>query len=51
MSEAGEILKFVFKDGVPIRAKIIDGKPWFVASDLCRVLGLGNPTTALMRLG
>src|SRR5512134_161577 len=27
-----------------------DGEPWFVAADVCCVLGLGNPTQALARL-
>ena len=27
-----------------------DGEPWFVAADVCGVLGLGNPTQALARL-
>ena len=27
-----------------------DGEPWFVAVDVCSVLGLGNPTQALARL-
>ena len=26
------------------------GEPWFVAADVCAVLGIGNPTDALQRL-
>lgn len=28
----------------------MDGEPWFVAADVCRVLEIGNPTMALGRL-
>lgn len=30
--------------GQPIRVVMIDGAPWFVTADVCRVLGRGNPT-------
>lgn len=33
-----------------IRAVEIDGEPWFVAADVCRILDLGNPSQALSRL-
>lgn len=49
MNEAGEILKFVF-DGVAVRTVMFDGNPWFVAADVCRVLGVGNPRQAVARL-
>lgn len=29
---------------------MVDGESWFVAGDVCRVLGLNNPTMALSRL-
>ncbi|MEV8322528.1 Bro-N domain-containing protein [Kitasatospora sp. NPDC056731] len=29
--------------GQPIRVVMIDGQPWFVTADVCRVLGRGNP--------
>ena len=32
------------------RSIMIDGEPWFVAADVCRVLQIGNPTMALTRL-
>ncbi|MCX4686855.1 Bro-N domain-containing protein [Kitasatospora purpeofusca] len=32
--------------GQPIRVVMIDGEPWFVTADVCRVLGRGNPTDA-----
>lgn len=34
-----------------IRVVQIDGNPWFVAADVCRALGRGNPTMALKLLG
>ena len=49
----GEIIPFVFKHGgyeLTIRVVIIDGDPWFVAVDVCRVLELGNVTAALRGL-
>lgn len=33
-----------------VRGLLIDGDPWFVAADICRALGIGNPTMALIRL-
>lgn len=32
--------------GEPIRVVIIDGEPWFVTADVCRILGLTNPSEA-----
>jgi anti-repressor protein len=33
-----------------VRTLTIDGEPWFVAADACRILEIGNPTQALTRL-
>ena len=33
-----------------VRVVMIDGEPWFVAADVCRVLGLTNPTVAIESL-
>ncbi len=33
-----------------VRATVIDGEPWFVATDVCNVLDLSNPTIAVSRL-
>lgn len=33
-----------------IRTLTIDGEPWFVAADVCRVLEIGNPSMAVERL-
>ncbi|GAA1407506.1 hypothetical protein GCM10009639_56370 [Kitasatospora putterlickiae] len=32
--------------GQPIRVVMIDGEPWFVTADVCRILGRGNPSEA-----
>ena len=33
-----------------VRVVEIDGAPWFVAAAVCRILGIANPTQALVRL-
>ena len=40
---------FVF-DNVKIRTAIIDGEPWFVAKDVCEVLGITNSRDAVADL-
>lgn len=37
-------------NGAGVRVFDRDGAPWFVASDICRILGLENPTEALRGL-
>lgn len=37
-------------DDTPIRSVLIDGEPWFVARDVCAVLGLTNGRMAVARL-
>ncbi|MFC5888530.1 BRO family protein [Kitasatospora sp. CM 4170] len=34
----------------PVRVATIDGEPWFVVADVCKVLGIGNPSDAARRL-
>jgi len=41
--------RFTF-EGQPVRAVLIEGEPWFVAADVCVVLGLGNVSQALTGL-
>ncbi|GAB7181985.1 Bro-N domain-containing protein [Kitasatospora sp. Ki12] len=36
--------------GQPIRVVMIDGEPWFVTADVCRVLGRGNAAQAVKGL-
>lgn len=38
------------KNGWTVRTIENDGEPWFVASDVCKVLEIQNPTDALSRL-
>lgn len=33
-----------------VRVVMINGEPWFVAADVCRILEIGNPSQALTRL-
>lgn len=40
---------FTYRDH-HVRTALIDGEPWFVLADLCRVLGLSNPTMVADRL-
>jgi len=34
----------------PVRIVELDGQPWFVAKDVCAILGLANTTLALRPL-
>ncbi|MEV6211783.1 Bro-N domain-containing protein [Kitasatospora sp. NPDC051914] len=36
--------------GQPIRVVVIHGEPWFVTADVCRILGLTNPSEAVRGL-
>ena len=42
----------VFKNNMFGQVRVIerDGEPWFVASDVCKALDIGNPTQAVSRL-
>lgn len=31
-------------DGFKVRSALIDGEPWFLLSDICAALGIGNPS-------
>lgn len=43
------LIPFQYKDN-PVRTIWIDGKPWFVLSDLCSVLNLTTPAKVVSRL-
>ena len=43
------LIPFQYKD-TPVRTVWIDGKPWFVLSDLCSVLNLTTPAKVVSRL-
>lgn len=42
-----ELTKFDFDGMAEVRVVTIDGEPWFVASDVCRVLGFSNGPKAV----
>jgi prophage antirepressor-like protein len=41
---------FEYEEEKPFRILDKDGEPWFVLTDVCRELGIGNPTDAAHRL-
>lgn len=41
---------FNFQDQHEVRTVVRDGEPWFVAKDICDILGLENTTNALRSL-
>jgi hypothetical protein len=43
------IIPFAYKDSL-VRTVMIDGEPWFVAADVCRVLDIKNARDAVDRL-
>ena len=45
---SAQIIPFAF-DHRELRTVNRDGHPWFVASDVCAILGLGNPRAAVAR--
>lgn len=45
-----EVEVFTHKDFGQIRTIQIDGEPWFIATDICRALDLGQTTNAIRRL-
>ena len=46
-----EIVPFTFPEtGGQVRVVMRDGEPWFVAADVCAVLGIGNPSQAVSYL-
>lgn len=46
---ASSVTPFDFR-GHSVRAVTIDGEPWFVAADVCRVLDVTNTTQAMQAL-
>ena len=46
---AGLPTEFKF-DESPVRVVMKEGEPWFVAKDMCEILGLDNPSMAVSRL-
>ncbi|MDR1377171.1 MAG: phage antirepressor [Synergistaceae bacterium] len=50
MMDTQDALKIFDFDGRQVRVVEIDGQPWWVAKDICNVLGLTNPTEAIKPL-
>ncbi|MBB3039418.1 BRO family protein [Hoyosella altamirensis] len=44
-----QIVPFQY-EGAQVRTVVIDGEPWFVLADLCRVLDIANPSNVAARL-
>lgn len=44
-----DVIPFEF-EGHKIRMRMVDGKPWLVAADVCAAMELGNPTEAVRSL-
>ena len=49
MSSIAKVIPFDFEKH-PIRVTVIDGNPWFLATDICKAIGLTNTTMALQAL-
>lgn len=41
---------FNYEDGQQVRTMFLEGQPWFVAKDVCNILGVTNVTETLKRL-
>lgn len=49
--EFGDVEVFSFSStNIPVRVQLIQGEPWFVAADACRILGISNNRDAVSRL-
>jgi anti-repressor protein len=44
-----DLAVFTYTD-LEVRSVLLDDEPWFVAADICRILGLSNPTMAIRPL-
>lgn len=50
-NEQTELITFQFSESKnPVRNLMIDGEPWFVAKDVCDILGHSNPSSAIQML-
>lgn len=48
---SAELMPFTYgQTGTAVRIVMIDGEPWFVLADLCRVLGLTNTSMVAQRI-
>lgn len=49
-AKLSELQIFEKEDFGSIRTIMVENEPWFVASDICKALGLTNPTVSVQRL-
>ena len=49
MNAMNELSIFNYEEN-EVRTVLIDGEPWFIAGDVCNVLGIGNTSQALSYL-
>lgn len=42
-----DLITFEYEDHQPFRTLYKDGEPWFVVADICKSLGLSNPTESV----
>lgn len=49
MEQKSDIQLFQKEEFGTIRTVILNGEPWFVAVDVCKILGISNPTDALSK--
>jgi prophage antirepressor-like protein len=47
MESSTALLSFSFTEANSVRVHVINGEPWFHAADVCRVLGLTNPSQSI----
>jgi len=41
---------FAYNDNMQVRTKNIDNEPWFVAKDVCKILGIKDHLNAIKNL-
>jgi anti-repressor protein len=46
---SADLMPFTY-EGATVRTVIVEGEPWFVLADLCRILDLANPSGVAARL-
>jgi prophage antirepressor-like protein len=50
MKENRTVVPFAYENGAEIRTTVINNDTWFVAKDVCDVLGIKDPSMAVSRL-
>ena len=47
----GQLQRVFDYEGQQVRTTLIDGRPWFVAKDVCAILDIANHRNAVAKLG